>query len=74
MQQDTKLHSLFIYGKLRYLFRVASKPIIRGNTTVSTASGSCQTVTATCRYGGRDGGVGIAGPNPPRLRQTAVTV
>ena len=37
--------------------------------TVSTAPGTCQTVTATCRYRG-EGGT----PTPPRKRQVAVTV
>ena len=30
-QQDSTLHSLFIYGKLLYMFRVVSPPIIRSS-------------------------------------------
>ena len=41
------------------------------NATVSTVSGTCQTVTATCRY--REG-VGAAVPIPPRWRRVALTV
>jgi len=53
-QQDATLHSLLISGKLFYMFRVVFPPIIRStHTTVSTASGTCQTVTATCRYSGK---------------------
>ena len=33
-------------------------PSSAAHTTVSTASGTCQTVTATCRYRGRVGRVG----------------
>ena len=122
-QQDAKLHSSFIYGKLLYMFRAASPPIMRStyrcicsiwyllnrycylpllwiswswfecdvgivliclqqdklytvhlflencstcfgrhlhpssvaHTTVFIVSGTCQTVTATCRYCGRVG-------------------
>ena len=37
------------------MFQVVPPPIIRRQTTVSTASGICHTVTATCRYRGRVG-------------------
>ena len=55
IQQGATLHSLFISGKLLYMFRVVSHPSSGAYTTVSTASGTCQTVTATCRYRGRVG-------------------
>ena len=51
-QQDAPLHSLFISGKLLYIFRVVSTHH-KEHTTVSTVSGTCQTVTAPCRYSGR---------------------
>jgi len=47
-QHDANLHILFIYGKLLYMFRVVSPPIIR-----STHIYICQTVTATYRHSGR---------------------
>ena len=37
------------------MFRVVPSPIIRSQTTVSTESGICHTVTATCRHHGRVG-------------------
>ena len=40
----------FIYiWKLLYMFRVVRHPSTGAQTTVSTASGICHTVTATCR-------------------------
>jgi hypothetical protein len=46
----------FIYiWKLLYMFRVYLHPSSGAQTTVSTASGICQTDTATCRYRGRVG-------------------
>jgi len=53
-QKHATLHSLFISAKLLYMFRVVSSPIIR-HIIVFTVSGTCQTVTATCRYCGRVG-------------------
>jgi len=37
------------------MFRVVPPPLSGAQTTVSTASGICCTVTATCRYRGRVG-------------------
>ena len=55
-QLDATSHILFISGKLLYMFRVLSPPIFRSaHKTVFTVSGTCQTVTATCRYCGRVG-------------------
>ena len=65
-QHDATLQSLFISRKLLYMFRVVSPPIIR-NTTVFTASGTCQNFTATCHYCGRV-------TTLPQKRQVAVTV
>ena len=42
-------------------------PSSGAHTTVSTASGTCQIVTATCRCRGRD-------PTLPRQQQVAVTI
>ena len=55
LQQDATLHSLFISGKLLYMFRVLPPPIIRSTPNLFTVSGTCQTVTATCHYCGRVG-------------------
>ena len=52
-QQDATLHNLFISGKLLYMFRVVSPPIIRSTHNLFTVSGTCQTVTAICRDSGR---------------------
>ena len=56
------LHSLFISGNCSTYFGWYPYPSSRAYTTVSAASGTCQTVTATCRYRGEDG---TAVPTPP---------
>ena len=53
IQQDATLRSLFISGNCCTCFRWYLHPSSGAHTTVSTASGICQTVTATCRYSGR---------------------
>jgi hypothetical protein len=73
--------------KLLYLFRVVFHPSSGAYTTVSTASGICDTVTAICRCRGRVGtGLSVLWvayathstlkpvPILPRYRQIAVTV
>jgi hypothetical protein len=55
IQQDAKLHSLFISENCSTCFGWYFHPSSVANTTVSTASGICHTVTAICRYRGRDG-------------------
>ena len=53
-QKDAKLHSLFISGKLlSTYFGWYLHPSSGAHTNVFTVSGTCQTVTATCRYCGR---------------------
>ena len=52
IQQDATLHSLFMSSTC---FGWFLHPSSRAHTTVSTASGSCQSVTATCCYRGRVG-------------------
>jgi hypothetical protein len=54
-QQDATLHILFISAKLLYMFGWYLHPSSGAHTTVFTVSGTFQTVTATCRYCGRDG-------------------
>ena len=49
------LHSLFISGNCSICFRWYHHPVSGAQTTVSTASGICHTVTAICRYRGRVG-------------------
>jgi hypothetical protein len=45
---------LFIYiHEMLYMFHAVPPPIIRSSKTVYTASGTCQTFTAACRYRGR---------------------
>jgi hypothetical protein len=53
IQQDATLHSLFTSGNLSTCFGWYLHPSSGAQTTVSTASGICQTVTATCGYSGR---------------------
>jgi hypothetical protein len=53
IQQDTTLHILFISGNCCICFGWYHHPSSGEHTTVSTASGICHTVTATCRYRGR---------------------
>jgi len=50
IQQDATLHSLFISGNCSTCFGRYFHPSSGVHTTVSAASGICQTVTATCRY------------------------
>ena len=50
IQQDAALHSLFISGNCCTCFGWYLHPSSGAHTTVSTASGICDTVTATCRY------------------------
>jgi len=50
IQQDATLHSLFISGNCSTCFRWYHHPPSGAHTTVSTASGICETGTATCRY------------------------
>ena len=49
-QQDATLHSLFISGKLLYMFRVVSPPIIR-----STNNCSCSSTSSTIAAGSNNG-------------------
>ena len=53
IQQDATLHGLFISGHCSTRFGWYLHPSSGARTTVPTASGICQTVTATCRYRGR---------------------
>ena len=55
IQQDATLHSLYISGNCSIRFEWYFHPSSGAHTTVSTASGICHTVTAICRYRGRDG-------------------
>jgi hypothetical protein len=52
IQQDATLHSLFISGNCATCFEWYLHLSSGAHTTVSTASGICQTVTAICRYSG----------------------
>jgi hypothetical protein len=54
IQKDATLHSLFFW-KLLCMFRVVPHPSSGAQTTVSTVCGVCHTVTAICRYRGKDG-------------------
>jgi len=53
IQQDAMLHSLFISGNCSTYFEWYLHPSSGAHT--STAFGICHTITATCRYLGRDG-------------------
>ena len=55
IQQDETLHCLFISVNCSTCFGWYLHPSSGAHTTVSTASGTCQTVTATCRSRGRVG-------------------
>jgi hypothetical protein len=55
IQQDAKLHSLFISGNCSTGFVWYFHTSSGAHTTVSTASGICRTVTAICRYRRRVG-------------------
>jgi len=48
-------YTVYFICKLLYMFRVVPQPPSGAQTAVSTASGICRTVTATCRYRGRVG-------------------
>jgi hypothetical protein len=50
IQQDARLHSLFISGNCSTRFGWYLHPSSGAHTTLSTAPGICQTVTATCCY------------------------
>ena len=50
IQQDATLNSLFISGNCCTCFGWYLRPSSGAHTTISTASGTCQTVIATCRY------------------------
>jgi hypothetical protein len=52
IQQDATLNSLFISGNCSTCFGWYLHPSSEAHTTVSTACGICQSVTATCRYSG----------------------
>ena len=49
IQQDATLRSLFISGNCSTCFGWYLHPSSGAYTAVSTASGTCQTLTATCR-------------------------
>ena len=55
IQKDATLHILFISGNCSTCFEWYLHPSSGAHTTLSTASGNCQTVAATCRYRGRVG-------------------
>jgi hypothetical protein len=55
IQQDATLNSLFISANCSTCFGWYFHPSSRAHTPVSTASGICHTVTATCRYRGKVG-------------------
>ena len=71
IQQDAKLHSLFISGNCSTCFGWYFHPSSGAHTTVSTASGIYQTVIANCCYRER---VWTAVPTLPWTRQVAITV
>ena len=48
-------YTVYFIWKLLYMFQVYHHPSSGAQTTVSTASGICHTVIATCRYRGRVG-------------------
>ena len=54
-QLDATLHSLCISGKLLYMFRVASSPIIRSTNNCIYSIWYLLTITAICLYCGRVG-------------------
>jgi hypothetical protein len=55
IQQDATFHALFTSGNCSTYLGWYFHPSSGAHTTVSTASGICHTVTAICRYRGRDG-------------------
>ena len=54
VQQDATIHGLLYFCKLLYIFRMVT-PSSGAHITVITASGTGQTVSATCRCGGEVG-------------------
>ena len=50
IQQDATLHSLFYLENCSTCFGWYHHPLSKAQTTVSTASGICHTVTAICCY------------------------
>ena len=87
IQQDATLHNWFISGNCSTRFGWYLHPSSGAQTTVSTESGTCHTVTAICRYRWRVGtGLSVLWvahathntlkpvPTLPRLRQIAVTM
>jgi len=52
IQQDATLHSLFYLENALHVAGGTSTHHQERKTTVSTPSGICHTVTATCRYSG----------------------
>ena len=71
IQQDAILHNLFISGNCSTRFGWYLHPSSGAHTTVSTASGICHTVTATCHYHGR---VETAVPTLPQIPDAVDTV
>jgi hypothetical protein len=55
IQQDVRLHTLFISGNCSTCFGWYFHSSSGAHTTVSTAYGICHTVTLICRYRGRVG-------------------
>jgi hypothetical protein len=55
IQQDARLHSLFISGNCSTCFGWYFNPSSGAHATVSTAFGICHTVTSICRSRGRVG-------------------
>jgi hypothetical protein len=53
IQQNATLHNLFISGNSSTCFGWYTHPLSGAHTTVFTASDTCHTGTATCRYSGR---------------------
>ena len=53
IQQDATLHSLFYLETALDISGGTSTPSSGAHATLSTASGICHTVTATCPYCGR---------------------
>ena len=67
-QRDETLHSLFLSGKLLYMFRVVSSPIIRSTYNCIYSIWYLLTITANCLYCGRPA------PTLPQYRHIAVMV
>ena len=67
-QRDATLHSLFISGKLLYMFRVVSPPIIRSTNNCIYSVWYLLTVIATCLYCVRVGFGTIPTPHSGQLQ------